>query len=428
MTPCACHCAACRAAGHGNKCVVLRIGLLRLFHGEADPVDLVLQHYYHWASGWDTARFDAAILSVQYGPAGDVIAAGGKDGLHLICAQTGVNLLCLKGHSAQINGVGFSLDGTMLASCSGEYVKNQYGEHGDNSVRLWDVGTGKELKKLEGHSDTVWECKFAPKGDIIVSGSSDKTLKIWDVESGTCQATLEGHSGGVSCVSFSPADPGQLVTGSHDKTVKLWSVADGQCLQTLKGHSDYVRTLSWTCDGNLLASGGDDERIILWDAKKGERLMELKGHSGQVWCLEWAPDGSQLVSGQFGKIKFWSPTGECLNTLKGHSNYVRTVSWRFDGKVLASGGDDSRIILLDPKRDERLPELKGGDRPPMDRGSDRWGVGGDSGDRPIEAHGGTWRPRHMGRSRPLCRFYSTPNGCMRGEMCTFAHVDSSSLL
>ena len=47
------------------------------------PVDLVLQHYYHGASGWDTARFDAAILSVQYGPAGDVIAAGGEDGLHL---------------------------------------------------------------------------------------------------------------------------------------------------------------------------------------------------------------------------------------------------------------------------------------------------------------------------------------------------------
>ena len=96
---CACHCAACRAAGHGNKCVVLRMGLLRLFHGEADPVDLVLQHYYHGASGWDTARFDAAILSVQYGPAGDVIAAGADDGgIHLVCAQTGAKTLCLKGH------------------------------------------------------------------------------------------------------------------------------------------------------------------------------------------------------------------------------------------------------------------------------------------------------------------------------------------
>jgi WD40 repeat protein len=41
--------------------------------------------------------------------------------------------------------VRFSSDGTMLVSCSGE----GYGR--DNSVRLWDVGTGKELKKLEGH-------------------------------------------------------------------------------------------------------------------------------------------------------------------------------------------------------------------------------------------------------------------------------------
>jgi hypothetical protein len=42
MTPCACHCAACRAAGglHGNTCVFLRMGLLRLFHGKTDIVDL----------------------------------------------------------------------------------------------------------------------------------------------------------------------------------------------------------------------------------------------------------------------------------------------------------------------------------------------------------------------------------------------------
>jgi WD40 repeat protein len=33
----------------------------------------------------------------------------------------------------------------MLASCSGGYNQN------DNSVRLWNVGTGEQLKKLEGH-------------------------------------------------------------------------------------------------------------------------------------------------------------------------------------------------------------------------------------------------------------------------------------
>ena len=44
-----------------------------------------------------------------------------------------------------INNVRFSLDGTMLASCSGGYNQN------DNSVSVWNVGTGEQLKKLEGH-------------------------------------------------------------------------------------------------------------------------------------------------------------------------------------------------------------------------------------------------------------------------------------
>ena len=93
MTPCACHCAAC----HGNTCVVLRMGLLRLFQDKADIVDLVFRHY-HGASGWGTARLDTPIFCVQYGPSGDVIAAGAENGIHLICAQTGAKILYLEGH------------------------------------------------------------------------------------------------------------------------------------------------------------------------------------------------------------------------------------------------------------------------------------------------------------------------------------------
>jgi WD40 repeat protein len=74
------------------------MGLLRLFDGKADIVDLVLRHF-HGASGWDNPRCDARIFCVQYGPAGDVIATGDADGfIHLICAQTGEKILSLKGH------------------------------------------------------------------------------------------------------------------------------------------------------------------------------------------------------------------------------------------------------------------------------------------------------------------------------------------
>ena len=134
MAPCVCHCAACRAAGHGDgACVVLCAGLHALFDGKADVVDLVLRH---GSCGCGTARLDAEIRCVQYGPDGDVIAAGDDDGrIHFICAQTGEKILCpLRGHTDVVRSVCFSSDGKELTSGSD-----------DSTVRNWDPATRASL-------------------------------------------------------------------------------------------------------------------------------------------------------------------------------------------------------------------------------------------------------------------------------------------
>ena len=127
MTPCACHCAACRAAGHGNacQCVEIRRALLRRF-GKADVVDLILQHYYG-ACGWGTARFDAGIHCVQHGPAGDVVAASDSDGrIHFICAQTGEALLCPLSVDGQVWSVDWSPCGNKLSAACNNFDDDSY--------------------------------------------------------------------------------------------------------------------------------------------------------------------------------------------------------------------------------------------------------------------------------------------------------------
>ena len=90
-----------------------------MFDGKADVADLVLRHYYG-ACGWGTARLDAKIRCVQYGPAGDVIAAGDDDGrIHFICAQTGEKILCPLKFDSSVRSVAFSPDGTTLAAGCG---------------------------------------------------------------------------------------------------------------------------------------------------------------------------------------------------------------------------------------------------------------------------------------------------------------------
>ena len=87
----------------------------------------------------------------------------------------------------------------------------------DNTIKVWDVETGKPLKTLFGHIEGVW----AVDGDRlrVVSGSHDRTIKIWERETGRCQTTLVGHRGAVTCLSL--ADD-KIVSCSDDGDVRIW--------------------------------------------------------------------------------------------------------------------------------------------------------------------------------------------------------------
>jgi len=84
-----------------------------------------------------------------------------------------------------------------------------------------------------GHTDEVTSVAFAPDGRTLASGSPDQTIKLWDVASGREVRTLSGHTHWVRSVAFSP-DGRTLASGSYDNTIKLWDVASGQLIRSLE--------------------------------------------------------------------------------------------------------------------------------------------------------------------------------------------------
>ena len=67
----------------------------------------------------------------------------------------------------------------------------------DETVRVWDAASGKELLVLRGHGDWVYAAGFSPDGARIVSGSDDETVRVWDAASGEELLVLRGHEGSV---------------------------------------------------------------------------------------------------------------------------------------------------------------------------------------------------------------------------------------
>ena len=80
--------------------------------------------------------------------------------------------------------------------------------------------------------DDVRSVAFAPDGETLASGSTDRTIKLWRVLDGALLRTLTGHTGPVKSVAYS-ADAQTLASGSRDDTIKLWRLADGALLRTL---------------------------------------------------------------------------------------------------------------------------------------------------------------------------------------------------
>jgi WD40 repeat protein len=105
----------------------------------------------------------------------------------------------------------FSADGTTVLTASK-----------DDTARLWDAASGKELQVLRGHETGVKSAQFSADGKTVLTASWDQTARLWDAASGNELRALRGHEGPVMSAQFS-ADGKTVLTASDDHTARLWA-------------------------------------------------------------------------------------------------------------------------------------------------------------------------------------------------------------
>ena len=235
----------------------------------------------------------------------------------------------------------------------------------DQTARVWDAGSGKEIAILKGHAHLVKSAKFSPDGERIVTAAGirlepeDATARLWDAASGKEIAVLAGHRNGLDSVAFS-TDGRRLVT-SGDTTARLWDAASGKELAVLAGHRTNVLATAFNPDGTRVVTASADHSARLWDAATGRRSpcsWDMRALSTRiVQCRR-----RRVVTASFDKTaRLWdAATGKAIAVLVGHADSVRDAEFNADGTrvVTASLDNTARVWRLFRTTQELIDHAK----------------------------------------------------------------------
>jgi WD40 repeat protein len=141
----------------------------------------------------------------------------------------------LSGQTATVRYSAWSPDGTRIASASD-----------DGTVRVWDVGGGRVVAKLQGHGGPdVTSCAWCPDG---ASTSYDMPVRVW----------------------LAPAVT-PVLTDDHANSANL---GGGRVVAKLEGHlRDHPVT---SCAWNPEASVSADRTLLVWDGGDAREVVSVE--------------------------------------------------------------------------------------------------------------------------------------------------------
>jgi RNA polymerase sigma factor (sigma-70 family) len=212
-------------------------------------------------------------LTVRFAPDGRTLFSSGTD--KLVCGWDMATCQLRhewKDHTQAAMVLEVSPDGRWVVSATTWLSTKR-----DAVIRVWDVKANRLALKLAQPNRYFTTFAFSPDGRRLAAGggegefdvNSPGHIVVFDLPSGEPIADIAGHPRPVNIMAFSPDGRCVVAANWHgekkDALFRYWELATGQERYRFNGHAGYVRALTFSPTGALLAVASPEAPAYVWD-------------------------------------------------------------------------------------------------------------------------------------------------------------------
>jgi hypothetical protein len=302
------------------------------------------------------------ITALAYSPDGATLAVSGYREILLHRTDGGGLIGRLVGDSQKIQSLVYSADGKMLAAVGGS--PGRFGE-----AQFWNTAAGTLVKAVPIGYDTLFGAALSPDGKELSFGGADNSVRVITVPDGKEVMRLDNHSDWVFATAFSTDGKNVLSTG-RDQAVKLTLVQGGSFVDDINTHVTAIRCMAKNPKADQVLVAGDDGFPRLYQMFRTKpRTMNQEDHNllrtyekqpGVVTAVAFSSDGGTIALGsEVGTVNVYKTDnggpaesdkpvigGKVLATLTGAHGAIFSIAFRPDGQQVAAAGMDGVVRIF----------------------------------------------------------------------------------